>query len=186
MDSDTHEMSAQLQSIYDLELALGNTPEFVFNQPGLPLIVAFARPIHKAEAEAKMRLGSRLKWTSFGPMAGYVDQETGQSVQGPQDASAIRSFDKSRLSPALQPIFEFELTKGNEVARVDEPGGSKCPLAVLFKYPLHKEEIAVKWQPLLHVEWIEITGPYYTPDGEGGYMCTETGHAIIGPMRLTH
>jgi hypothetical protein len=183
-------LSTKLQPLYDLELALGNEVDSfpVPDLPGFPLVVKFMKPLHRTEFESRQKLDPHLKWLSIETIGGYVDEDTHQSIQGPQDPSrVIMVFDKTRLTPALQPIYDFELAQGNRVVRIDEQAWTECPLAVVFKNPLHKTEIDAKLSPPPHLHWFEDTDPHYSVDGEGGYKCSETGHAIIGslaPKRL--
>lgn len=45
------------------------------------------------------------------------------------------------LSKNLVPIYEYELALGNEEAGRYENAWTKCPLEIIFKYPLHFQEI---------------------------------------------
>ena len=51
-----------------------------------------------------------------------------------------------KLSEDLLPIYRLELQLNNEVVRIDEPAGSTCPYAVIFKLPLHKRQIEMELQ----------------------------------------
>src|SRR5438034_997583 len=57
-------------------------------------------------------------------------------------SKSSRDRDMATLSRDLQQIFDLELAEGNEVARIDEPAGTTCPYAIIFKNPLHIREIA--------------------------------------------
>ena len=85
------------------------------------------------------------------------------------------------LSKHLNPIVELELKLGNAVVRIDEPGGTHCPLAVVFNHPLHFYEIRKKLVLDEVVEMRENRDPHY--DLEAGFVCRETGHIVVGPMR---
>ena len=85
------------------------------------------------------------------------------------------------LSTNLQGIYDLELALGNTVVRVDEPAGDRCPLAIIFKNPLHKGEIESTLKLSLTVKWWESRDPHYPM--EGGYGCDETDHALAGPLR---
>lgn len=84
------------------------------------------------------------------------------------------------LSPFLQPIYRLEISLENEVLRVDEPAGTKCPLAVVFKKPLHLEEISTKLSIPQEVEQWENVDPHYPK--ERGFRCKRTSHALSGPI----
>lgn len=90
-------------------------------------------------------------------------------------------MDVSELSEDLQPIYALELRLGNEVVRVDESAGASCPLAVIFKHPLHFEEIEKELKLAPSVEYRENRDTHYPL--EEGYFCGKTHHAIAGPMR---
>jgi hypothetical protein len=82
------------------------------------------------------------------------------------------------LSENLVPIHDYELSLGNEVLRRDEQMWSKCPLAVIFKYPLHFEEIEHSLTLPAAVErWENRDGHY---DLEAVFVCKETGHSLSG------
>ncbi|RLE18702.1 MAG: hypothetical protein DRJ14_03000 [Acidobacteria bacterium] len=85
------------------------------------------------------------------------------------------------LSRHLSSIVELELKLGNIVLRIDEPRGTRCPMAVVFSQPLHFYEI--KNQLILDkaVERWENRDAHY--DIEAGVVCRETGHTVAGPFR---
>lgn len=85
----------------------------------------------------------------------------------------------TRLSPSLQPIVDLELKKGNKVFRIDKPAGSKCPYAIIFKFPLHFQEIKESLTLSSVVEEWENKDPHYPL--ERGFFCNETQHSIAGP-----
>jgi len=84
------------------------------------------------------------------------------------------------LSQDLLPIYQLELARGNEVARVDEPAGTKCPYAVVFKGALHKDEIERELELSSSVKYWESRDPHYPQ--EAGYYSEATGHAVSGPI----
>jgi hypothetical protein len=86
----------------------------------------------------------------------------------------------TKLSPALKPIYDLELTLGNEVERVDEPAGSECPYAVIFTHPLHFDEIEQGLVLPRSVVRKESRDPHYPI--EGGYKCESTQHVVAGPI----
>jgi hypothetical protein len=84
-----------------------------------------------------------------------------------------------RLSPSLKPIYELELALGNEVERVDEPAGSRCPLAIVFKKPLHVTDISARLKLSEEVTEWESSDPHYP--AEKGFHCARTNHVIGAP-----
>jgi len=175
------ELSHCLHVIYDLEMVLGNVVVRVNDNPSLPLSVVFKEPIHRAEIESRAKIEPPVKWYSVGAFAGYVNEDNRQSLQGPAPAVANVAQDlRRKLAPNLQEIYDLELSLGNRVVRVDEPGGDRCPLAIIFKNPLHKAKIETTLSLSPTVKWWECRDPHYSI--EGGYGCDETGHAIAGPL----
>ena len=83
------------------------------------------------------------------------------------------------LSVYLQQIYNLELSEGNTVLRIDEPAGSKCELAVVFKCPLHLSKISQKLLLSPKVKKWENIDPHYPL--EIGFVCCETGHVVCGP-----
>ena len=87
----------------------------------------------------------------------------------------------SKLSNDLLPIYRFELDNGgNEVARIDEPSGTTCPYAVVFKKPLNKVAIEGSLDLLPSVKYWECRDPHYP--NEAGYYSETTRHALAGPI----
>lgn len=87
------------------------------------------------------------------------------------------------LDPELTPILAFELARGNAVARVDAPAGTRCPLAVALARPLDREGIEASLQlPPAVVAW-ESRDLHYPV--EAGYASESSGHSIAGPIGPT-
>ncbi len=85
----------------------------------------------------------------------------------------------TRIRPSLQLIVDLELQKGNKVLRIDEPAGSKCPCSIVFKFPLHFQEIKESLALSSAVEEWGNKDPHYPI--ERGFFCNETQHSIAGP-----
>lgn len=84
------------------------------------------------------------------------------------------------LSEVLLPIYQYEISKGNQVERVDRPAGSNCPLAIVFRMPLDVAGfIALKGSPLEAKLW-ENRDRHYPL--EKGFVCQRTRQAIAGPL----
>ena len=185
MDAIQQKLSIHLRPIYDLELALGNTVNFVHNlgHAALPLTVVLKQPLHRKEIESKMQLSPPVAWYGFGPSGGFVAEDTGQSVQGPlADITEIAQAARQKLSPNLQVIYDIEVALGNTLVRVDEIDGSIPQMVVVFKNPLHRSEIETKTRILPPVYWMEERDEHYSRTAEGAYKCEDTGHAIVGPL----
>jgi hypothetical protein len=85
-----------------------------------------------------------------------------------------------QLAAELVPIYELELRLGNAVNYVAEPAGTACPYAVVFKRPLHKEDIERELRLAPTVCYWESHDPHYPI--EAGYQCAITRHSISGPL----
>ena len=87
-----------------------------------------------------------------------------------------------KLCSHLRPLYEAELGQANAVERVDEPAGSRCPLAVVFQEPLHREilENAIVLTPV--VRWVESGDKHYEARGTAGYLCEESRQYVYGPL----
>lgn len=84
------------------------------------------------------------------------------------------------LSDDLKPIYELELQFGNQVLRVDSPAGTTCPLAVVFRDPLHFDEINSRLiLPPSAIHWNNNDAHYSI---EAGYYSNVSRHAIAGPQ----
>ena len=83
------------------------------------------------------------------------------------------------LSVNLQPIFEYEIGRGNSVERIDRPAGTNCPLAVIFARPLDIEGFTRTHRlPQTVNTWANRDKHYPLEDG---YVCEKTRHALAGP-----
>lgn len=85
-----------------------------------------------------------------------------------------------KLSADLVPIYELELANGNEVLRIDEPAGSRCPYCIVFRYPLHKSKIEQSIALPPSVQYWESRDQHYPV--EGGYVSEESRHVVSGPL----
>jgi hypothetical protein len=83
---------------------------------------------------------------------------------------------RAKLSPALRPILDLEIGLGNEVDWIEEPSGTRCPYAVVFKRPLHFRVIRVNLERLTF--W-ENDDPHYAL--HVGILCEQTRHCVEGP-----
>lgn len=85
----------------------------------------------------------------------------------------------SDLSSSLRAIYDYEISRGNSVERIDRPAGSNCPLAVIFAAPLDiRGFIDAKGLPANVTTW-ENRDRHYPL--EKGYLCETTRHALAGP-----
>ena len=83
------------------------------------------------------------------------------------------------LSVSLAQVVAFELARGNSIARIDQPAGSRCPLAVIFARPLDTRGYAAGSLVEGISTWENHDGHYPL---EAGYMCERTRHAVAGPL----
>jgi len=86
----------------------------------------------------------------------------------------------TRLSSDLQPIYSLEIARGNEVSHIEEPAGTTCPYAVVFKQPLAKARIMAELQLPAHVRFWESRDPHYAI--EAGFYSDVSRHSIAGPI----
>jgi hypothetical protein len=84
------------------------------------------------------------------------------------------------LSRDLWAALDFELSKGNKIARVDQPAGTRCQLAVVFSARLHIGEFVAEKGLPPSVEVWENRDTHYAV--ERGYVSTTSRHAISGPL----
>jgi hypothetical protein len=84
------------------------------------------------------------------------------------------------LSEALQPIVAYELQRGNVIARIDQPAGTRCPLAVIFSKPLDVSGFKQTHGLPIGVDTWENRDRHYLL--ESGYICERTRHAVAGPV----
>ncbi|HRT88361.1 MAG TPA: hypothetical protein P5296_17265 [Anaerohalosphaeraceae bacterium] len=176
------ELIPDLRAIYELEMALGNTLVRIDDSSPFPLAVYLKEPLHRAKIESELTIAPPIQWHSYDVFAGYVCDNTQQSVKGPvPHISELAQNVIRKLSSNLRSIYDLELALGNEVVHVYEPAGDRCPLEIIFKKPLHKAEIASRLKLGSDVTWWENRDPHYSI--ESGYMCEQTRHALAGPLR---
>ncbi len=85
-----------------------------------------------------------------------------------------------KLSDDLEPIHRLELKLGNRIIRVDAPAGTECPLAVIFRDPLHLADIAKLKLSASVTPW-SSNDPHYPQ--ETGYRSNISKHAVAGPTK---
>jgi hypothetical protein len=73
----------------------------------------------------------------------------------------------------------YELARGNSIVRIDQPAGTKCPLAVNFANPLDLTGYAMKHNVPDGVETFEVKDPHY--EIQAGYQCVRSRHVVAGP-----
>lgn len=85
-----------------------------------------------------------------------------------------------KLSDDLRPIHDLEIELGNAVVRIDAPAGTACPLAVVFRDPIHFEAAAARLALPDSVDrWIN-RDPHYPI--EEGYYSKISRHTLAGPL----
>ena len=85
-----------------------------------------------------------------------------------------------KLSQDLFAIYQLELSRGNEIERVDEPAGTTCPYAVVFKRPLNRGAIESEVELSASVKYWESRDPHFPQ--EAGYYSETTRHVVVGPL----
>jgi len=177
------ELSSNLKQIYDLELTLGNQAQVhESSHAAFPLVVVFKEPLHRTEIESKIQIVPPVKWYSSEDTAGYISEDTRQSLQAPIGAvDEVARVAMQKFSTNLRAIYDLELSLGNTVKWVNELVESPCSLYIVFKKPLHKDEVEATLSLSPFVKWFESHDPHWPI--EGGYQCEETSHVIAGPLR---
>ena len=84
------------------------------------------------------------------------------------------------LSENLRDILEYELARGNSISRIDQPAGTRCPLAVILSKPLDIRAYKAGHQLPANVQTWENRDRHYPL--EAGYSCEHSRHAIAGPL----
>ena len=87
----------------------------------------------------------------------------------------------SILSARLRSIVEYEIARGNAIARIDQPAGTRCSLAVVFSKPLDIGGFKSSNNLPTGVDTWENHDRHYPL--EAGYVCERTRHAISGPLQ---
>ena len=85
------------------------------------------------------------------------------------------------LSRSLQVILAFELARGNCIERIDQPAGTRCPLAVILSGPLDIAGFTATHSLPTAVDTWENHDTHYPL--EAGYLCERTIQTIAGPLR---
>lgn len=86
----------------------------------------------------------------------------------------------TKLSKDLQIIQDLEFELGNEILRIDEPAGSRCPYAIVFKGALHINQIRKQLKLPDTVTYWESRNHHY--EIQNGYVCEKTRHIVSGPL----
>jgi hypothetical protein len=84
------------------------------------------------------------------------------------------------LSTKLQQALQFELERGNSIERIEQPAGTKCPLAVVLAKPLDIAGFKSAHGLPPGVETWESRDRHYPV--QAGYVCERTRHALAGPI----
>ncbi len=85
-----------------------------------------------------------------------------------------------KLCESLIPIYDLEISLGNEVESIDSPAGTKCPHAVNFKNKLHFSEIEKQLSLSSSVEQWTNKDKHYPL--QKGYFCNKYKHSVAGPL----
>lgn len=85
------------------------------------------------------------------------------------------------LSETLQPMYDYEINRGNHVNRIDSPAGTNCPLAIIFCEQLDISGFITRYgMPNGVMTWENLDRHYPI---EKGYVCERTRHALAGPLK---
>ena len=137
-------LSLNLQAICDFELTLGNGVLRIDDSAhaAFPLAVYLRKPLHRAKIESTLTIVPPIAWHSNDTFAGYVSEDTRQSVKGPlPPLEELLWAALGQFSSSLRPIYDLERSLGNSVDHIDEPAGDRCPLAIVFRDPVHRSEV---------------------------------------------
>jgi len=93
----------------------------------------------------------------------------------------LTSIHMKTISEELKQIIELELKLGNLIERIDEPAGSQCPKAIIFKNKLHLDKIR-RLKLSADIKFWENHDAHYPL--ECGFNSTSTKETIVGPLTL--
>jgi len=84
------------------------------------------------------------------------------------------------LSPSLQSVLLYELARGNAIDHIEQPAGTRCPLAVVLAKPLDIAGFKDEHGLPSGVDTWENHDKHYPV--QAGYVCERTRHALSGPL----
>lgn len=84
------------------------------------------------------------------------------------------------LSEKLQSMLQFELERGNSIERIEQPAGTRCPMAVVLSKPLDIAGFKATHGLPSGVDTWENHDRHYPT--QAGYVCERTRHALAGPI----
>ena len=87
------------------------------------------------------------------------------------------------ISDDIRAIVEYELDNGNEIVRVDQPAGTKCPVAVILKFPFRIRKSRADGVVSATVSWWEYEDAHYPADWSCGFKSVKSSHAVAAPLR---
>ncbi len=84
-----------------------------------------------------------------------------------------------RLCSTLQPVLEWELSRGNCIESIEAPAGTNCPFLMNLKNKMDHTGLSNLLLPSTVEKW-ENKDRHYPL--QSGYTCSKYRHSIAGPL----